>query len=508
MGHKCTYSDKLVYDSNEKQFYRSITAYWKDKTLEIAKIYEDGRAFGRYLTFTYCGGYCIDFPGEKVRSRYSRETYIIEEDDEFEQIWWNFNLWVGSSNIDKEYIVEQDPSLKYLISKFNGTRNDILLPIIATYRNYPEIEPLVEMGLYKLASDKRLHKLSKAKKKEVINFVKDNYVEGIEMELTKIFTCVKNKIKYSFYDTFISCKDESDLFKYLVKQNQTYTYYVDYKEMAIKAGHDFNQEYWKYPKNLVEAHNKVMAECKNIDDANDAILAAQFNLVSSDISKNYIKIIEGYTFYIPSDYKDFARQAEELKQCLITGGYVKKMIEQKSILIFIKEGEKRIGTIEIDYKKKILQAYGNESDRKNCTLSKEIMDFAKLYIGDLKLRKKKYKANPKVFYKGLYSDDKSFNGLSFETNKIYDTGYPDNVINEFGSKCMTTNKVFHFCKTFDDVKGWVTNPSTYAIVEALGPVVNKGTAYGSNKIKIKKIMTLNDVARALLETQNILINAY
>lgn len=69
---------------------------------------------------------------------------------------------------------------------------------------------------------------------------------------------------------------------------------------------------------------------------------------------------------------------------------------------------------------------------------------------------------------------------------------------------MASNKVFHFCKDVEDVKGWISNPSSYAIVIAKGPIVSRGTAFGSNKIKIKKIMTTEDVALALL-AKNLII---
>lgn len=497
MGHKCLYKDILVFDNDIKQFYRLITAFWKNKELDVAKVYEDGTVYGRNITYSYIAGYFVDFPGEKVR--YLGKTYTIEE-GEYEEILWNFNLWVDSSIFDKDYITSKDPSLKYLISKFKGNRNDLLLKIIAMYRKYPEIEPLVELDQYKLALDNRLHKLTIGKKKEVINFVKENMVDKQVFDLSKIFTCMKNKIRYKFAAMFKDCKGDRDLFNYLVKQKQTIFFYQDYKEMAIKAGHNFNDNYWKYPKSLIKAHDKVMEECKNIDNALDMILNKQFEIVAHAL-KRQERIIDGNCYYIVQEFEDFYKQAEALKQCLVSAGYMKKFVNQESVLIFIKNSKNEpLGTVEIDYKKRIIQAYGNESDRNNCKLSDEIIDAVNNYIADIKISKHKftYKLPQNCYYKGLYDDDKSFNGVEFKANRVYQTKCDDKTIIKTGAKCLASDKVYHFCKTIEDVKKWVTSPFAFAIVEPLGPVVQNGTAYGSNKIKIRKIAKHEDIARIML----------
>ena len=66
------------------------------------------------------------------------------------------------------------------------------------------------------------------------------------------------------------------------------------------------------------------------------------------------------------------------------------MINQQCVLIFIKQQNKSFGTIEIDYTKNIVQAYGNELDRANCQLTNKIIDYAKKFIHTVKLRKKEY----------------------------------------------------------------------------------------------------------------------
>lgn len=53
--------------------------------------------------------------------------------------------------------------------------------------------------------------------------------------------------------------------------------------------------------------------------------------------------------------------------------YPAKVGKGKSLLVFVKdENQTPLATYEISYKKEILQGYANESDRNNCTPSKEI----------------------------------------------------------------------------------------------------------------------------------------
>ncbi len=513
MAHRCTYEDRLIFDDELNQFYRLVTAKWKDRTLDVIKIYEDGKFYVRNLIYSYLAGYLVEFPGEKARYRYASGSYIVEE-EEFEEVHWNCNVYAETRFVDKKYIVLRDPSLKYLITKYKGDRNDELLKIIAMYRKYPEIEPLVEIGQCKLALDNRLHKLTKIKKIEVINFVRENITDGQVFDLSKVFTCIKNNIRYKHYETFIKCKDgckdDNDLFKYLIKQGQEYSFYEDYKKMAIKAGHNFDDEYWKHPKSLVKAHDKVLEECKNIDDALDLIISNQFEIVAEKLKKQE-QVIDGNHYYIVQSYEDFCNQANSLKQCLIIAGYMNKFIKQESVLIFIKNAKNEpLGTVEIDYKKKILQAYGNEYDRSNCRLPSEILEAVNKYIKGIKISKHKftYKLPQNCFYKGLYDDDKSFNGVEFKEGKIYQTVYDDKTIIKTGSKCLASDKVYHFCKTVDDVKGWVINPYAFAIVEPLGPVVQNGTAFGSNKIKIRKIASQKDIARIMLSVNKSVKEVY
>lgn len=506
MAHRCDFCDRI--ELRENKIIRIVTAKHKEKKEDVYyEELESEKTFGRYVIYSYMAGYLVTFPNERI-SKYG----IIPEQDFEEYYQLNLNCSSNLENRKDEFkkIEQIHPELHYLLKKISESdtykviNNTSLFAIIRKYWKHPELENLIMYDQLSLARDERFYKLSKSKLKQILSYVKDNYKKYKSMTYNNILFAIKNNIPYDSVDNFKKCKGNLFLFKYLLKQKVSFEYYTDYLEMAKKAGHDLENRYWKFPNNLVNSHNKVLEELNNIKQVKNLIMLAQLSAVSKNVLKSQCSTINGFTFYIPQDYNDIADQAKELNQCLIRAGYVKKVIKQESILIFVKQGNKRIGTIEIDYSKKILQAYGNELDRNHCSLSEEILQAAREYIKKLTVRRKKYKIPDTIFFKGLYENDSSFNKIKFEEGKTYCTETTDEELKKIGSKAMASNKVFHFCKDVEDVKGWISNPSSYAIVIAKGPIVSRGTAFGSNKIKIKKIMTTEDVALALL-AKNLII---
>lgn len=399
MGHRCTYIEHLELRDND--IVRMITATYKDKkdTVYYERL-KDGECFGRYIEYSYMSGYLVTFKGEKKRLYYGYNEIMEEQDFEpYNQL----NICgINKNSFVKRlaFIEKVHPELKYLFLKLksNKTYQDInnayLFEIIRKYWKHPELENLIIYNQLSLAMDERFYKLSKSKLKEVINFIKNNHKKypQYEMKLSDILGCLKHNIPLDKLNFFRQCKSDINLFNYLNKQNSNINihYYQDYIQMVKDTGHNADDPYWKYPSDIVLQHNKLMNELALIEKQKHLELQNKFKLVSDNISKLNNYIIDNYLFYIPNDYADVVAQAKTLNQCLITCDYISKMIEQKSILIFIKNNEKRIGTIEINYNKKIIQAYGDELNRNSCSLPKQIMDYAKQFIDKLKIKKNNY----------------------------------------------------------------------------------------------------------------------
>lgn len=90
-----------------------------------------------------------------------------------------------------------------------------------------------------------------------------------------------------------------------------------------------------------------------------------------DKTKNYRKVVaemvgavatrSGLKAYIPKDYKEIQRQAHELHQCLVAGGYYGRMASRKLMLVFIADAEgKPVATAEIMPNLKIGQFYADQ----------------------------------------------------------------------------------------------------------------------------------------------------
>ena len=80
--------------------------------------------------------------------------------------------------------------------------------------------------------------------------------------------------------------------------------------MVERAGHNADDPYWKYPKNIVAQHDKLMKELALINEKKNKLLKAKFNLVASNVSKNKNYVAEDYLFYVPTEYDDVCNQAK------------------------------------------------------------------------------------------------------------------------------------------------------------------------------------------------------
>ena len=76
-------------------------------------------------------------------------------------------------------------------------------------------------------------------------------------------------------------------------------------------------------------------------------------------------------------------------------------------------------------------------------------------------------------------------GMQFEIGETYDTGAKDDEIE------LCTNTVFHYCKTMQNVHSYYncTGDNRFCEIEVLGAEITDGGKCGSNKIKIIREIT-------------------
>lgn len=192
----------------------------------------------------------------------------------------------------------------------------------------------------------------------------------IEMVL-RVMTLQKalNQItKYAGCEFHTGCSSAMERIKH------TATTYFDYLSMRAQLGYNMSNTVYQRPRNLEDAHNRMMDEIdKEKTEKRMQEVAEKFPL----IRKNYRKLRKKYFFEDENFIIRPARSAEEivkegriLHHCVGGDHYLKKHNEQKSIILFLRfkeEQETPYITVEIEGEH-ILQWYGandKKPDEKN-----------------------------------------------------------------------------------------------------------------------------------------------
>lgn len=376
MAHKCEYSITLDYISSET-IDITYWAYWKDKKLDVIKhrLFLNGNVaeiikVRPNLSFNVFGGWLVAFPNETERHYYygNREVklYDYEVCDKIP------NVYYEQPTDLKDKLKEFYPTYKYLIDKANNMRYNELFKIMRIAEQTGKtsiIEWLVENHQTNLIT---LNNLKNNFNADIFNFIKE-HKEIHYLDIRAVKLAIKEGVEYErakrAVDYYFSDIKLQDYLLNQVQKKNDISYYNDYKKMCKRLKKNWDDPYWRYPKDLIKAHNKVMQEIKAVELAKK--IQENKDIINKILSKKkkslkYNFIDGSFECYFPYEYEDIEQQAEELNQCLITAEYYKKYANNKSILIFVKYKNKRYATCEIDSEKHIKQFYRNESNRYDC----------------------------------------------------------------------------------------------------------------------------------------------
>lgn len=539
MAHICTFMDRIEvetdWETEQKYLVRTARAYWKDKQLDVYKEYEKGtyygdeRFFARHLMCGMCG-YTVYFVGERTVTSgyyyYGNYKCIREED------WQPYgSTRIGgcypenkTSESDIKAILEVYPEFKYVIKKIHPAdlNNPLLMDLINTWKEHKEIEGLCELGLYRIALNSQLFKLTLPKRKAVIKFITQHHEELTKYTtLRDIQAIIKYKTDIKTYEKYknslMKCRKRTfDEWHYLVKKgylqleiktqkerieaSSIQNYYDDYLEMCESVGHDLKDAYWHYPSDLHKQHDKVFKELEHVKETASKLKDEYLKLVMKPMTK-YNAVVDGYEIFVADDIEIIKRQCDELYQCLIRNGYINKVLMQEEILAFIWKDDKPVATAEIFYDKKLGQFYADERGHtrgESCLPNEEVQKAFMKWYKTFKPIKAKVETKTH-YYKGFYSCDStktSFKGhgdYHFEIGKTYQTEFDDEAIQKAGGRgCVASNKVFHFCNSVNEISNHYT-PTCYCEIQPLGPVLECDGALLSNKIKILRYIPDSEI---------------
>lgn len=406
MGHKCDYHVQLEKDSDD--IVMNIFATWKGYSVKVieARLFDDEVKYYRGLQFNIYGGYIVSFPHEKMSLGYYANEKISDMKDQYYHA-----RFINLPNIDHQPVTEIQmnwlkanvPEDKFIIDKVFKCESYRMTTIFYILKMYHSLsssdkslcEYLFEKKLPKLAMNKSLYKLSKAKRTQLFQFIQT--LDDIPDNLQAIQWMMKNGSKdynvYCILKKYLRLGITLEQAEYLQKLKKEFpddygitTTYLDYLRMLKELSTaNTNNKYWYAPKDfnkMNERVKKLIEEQKQLE-MNALSEAMKNRLYKLDIKK---KQYGDYTIYASTDMNEWKKQADTLHQCIISNEYYNKVIEGKSLIFFILKNSEPFGTFEINYKKNILQAYGNEEDRRNCSLPPHVMQYVKNYIGSMNLK--------------------------------------------------------------------------------------------------------------------------
>lgn len=396
MAHRCEYKVNIEIDKDKLK--ATYIALWKNKSLDVLQhtLFINGaeEIKGRdNLRFATMGGWLVAFPNERETMMYysyfGSSTVELSPYENFRKMP---NLYYEEDNEINliERLKEVYPEYKYLIQKLSKNNLKGYMTIykyIQLAFKYPhkisQMEWLIENKQENIITE---NNLKKGLKPEIINYIKEH--KGIDhLYIKAVELAIKTNAKYwDCHDAVCYFLGDLKLQPYLEMQNADVRYYKDYKDMCKKLKKDFTDPYWRYPKNLFKAHDKLMKEIeaiKKLEEKERMKNIADSIKQKEKYSKKHTLNVDDLVFYFPYDLEDIKNQAKVLNQCLISCDYHIKYANKEKILVFIKRNNKPYATAEIGKNKEVKQFYLNEKDRNNCHPNETLYDKLHLFLNSL-----------------------------------------------------------------------------------------------------------------------------
>lgn len=395
MAHSQTttsYTERLVLRNGN--IYRVVNAHYKKTNMEV--LYQIGGKKDyhvRNLSENYVCGWLFNDPNDKF-SWYDRKTDTHHDRYEIDN-WWKWHgscsvCGVNTQTLDEIETIILKSKHKEFVYTFrayrqyydNNYRTWEVFDLLNAWLEDHRVEYLMKLGQYRLAiKHKAIFRLGKEKQAQVIKTLKDNVGKHF-VNYNELLASAKGIENYYLYKT---CNNNTELYKYLLKQNVEKSVYDNYLYMAKENGHNIDDPYWKYPSHLRERHNQMMREQNNIKLAKEKKIVEKISEIGTKLAKKLNKQINGYDIAVASSIDDIQEQAETLSQCLMRCDYYKEYANKKCILLFIKKGNERLATAEIFYNKKspLGQFYADEQDRNNCIPNTELKDTLNTWLSSV-----------------------------------------------------------------------------------------------------------------------------
>lgn len=399
--HKCIYTDRIELDDGK--ITRIVHAYYKSKKYEnemdVFKSDENGINYSRHIYYQPIAGYGVVFKDEYISSSYYYYQSYISEYENYSLTENNgakiYPLYCNNdaSNKDLEIITDKYSDFKYVLKKWKCRKINRILECLKIWKKHKEIEILLAYGFEKIAFTEKFYNLKDRKKKEVIAYLKEyrEEVKEHDMSLNDVFTSLKYGYKPHELNTVKSCRKnkltEKETLYVLTRLNgKNIVFYRNYLDNLKLLGKNLDDEYWHYPSDFSERQEKILEEkdnyYRNLEENKKRLYREKVNKF---IGMN--EIVDGYNIFVPQSIEDIKIQAEVLHQCLMTGDYSQKVINDECVLVFIRRNNIPIGTVQLNENDRIYQFYLDEYDRKNMYPDEELKNTFNKWLNGKSLMK-------------------------------------------------------------------------------------------------------------------------
>lgn len=141
--------------------------------------------------------------------------------------------------------------------------------------------------------------------------------------------CLKESLSWinSYSQHSISEKE----LKYIVKKNCKPDYYIDYLKNAEKCGYPLNEHKYRFPKDIVKAHDEAMKKYEFIKNKENDKKIAKL----SEVYSKYKYEKNGLCIFPQTSTEDLINESKALDHCVRT--YAEKVAEGKSCIFFIRK---------------------------------------------------------------------------------------------------------------------------------------------------------------------------
>lgn len=354
---------------------------WYYKQVAVHGIHSK-ECFVKDMEFSYVAGYYVGWHDQGI-SKYVKwfedgKWYIVPDKlfDPYAPL------------VNKEYITTHCPEYKYsAVELYIGCE---ILKYLRLYKEYPQMEYLMKLGLQNLAFSKQILKLvgkdikfrrwiaQNRRELDKYNILIPAVLKAYKMnrpvsEMQRIVKA-QNELKKDASLTQVRelFKDELEkFFSYIAKQKINVYSYADYLKSCNYLGIDMSKSKNRYPHDFKRWHDIRADEYKTAKALKDEEERKEFYDKFAAVAQKYIGLEYDknsvYLAVIPHKPSDLMNEGEVLHHCVGQMGYDQKFAREETLIFFIRAKEQPdVPLVTVEYspmQKRVLQCYGDRDSK-------------------------------------------------------------------------------------------------------------------------------------------------